>query len=513
MKTFKTFIPMKAAAIGAVALSLFAASCSKNDDNNTPGEQFIIAPNVNVIALTQDNKLVAFNAQTGVALSAQATITGMQTGETMLAIDYRPATGELYGVSSGSRVYVINPTSGVARAVSATPFTPAIDGTTIGIDFNPTVDRIRLVTNNGQNLRLNPETGTVAATDAVINGATGAKVSSVAYTENRAGAATTILYDIDAVTRKLYKQDPPNDGKLVEVGALGVEAVAVADFDIAPDSKSALAPITVGSVQGMYVIDLATGKAYQAATFNNKVLSMAIITDPVAYGVSLNNELLIFNPANPNPTPVAKAITGLQAGENILGIDFRPLNGQLYGLGSSSRLYTINASSGVATAVGTAAFGTALSGTSFGFDFNPTVDRIRVVSNTGQNLRLNPIDGTVAAVDAPLTTTGQFVNGAAYTNNFAGATTTVLYDINSQTGKLYKQDPPNDGTLTEVGSLGVTVDAANGFDISAKTGIAYAVLTVGGVTRLYTVSLTNGATVPIATFTQGMRGFALGLGF
>ena len=505
---------MKAAAIGAVALSLLIASCSKNDDYTTnPGEQFIIGPNVNVVALTQDNKLVGFNAQTGATVTPQVNITGMQTGETMLAVDYRPATGELYGVSSGSRVYVINPATGVARAVNTTPFSPAIDGTAIGIDFNPTVDRIRLVTNNGQNLRLNPETGAVAATDGVINGVTGAKVSSVAYTENRAGASTTILYDIDAVTKKLYKQDLPNDGKLVEVGALGIEAAAVADFDIAPDSKSALAPITVGTVQGMYIIDLVTGKANQAATFNYKVLSLAIATEPVAYGVSSNNELLIFNPAAANPTPVVKAMSGLQAGENILGIDFRPFNGQLYGLGSSSRLYTINASSGVATPVGTAAFTTALSGTSFGFDFNPTVDRIRVVSNTGQNLRLNPVDGTVAAVDAQLTATGQFVNGAAYTNNFAGATTTVLYDINSQTGKLYKQDPPNDGTLTEVGSLGVTIDAANGFDISAKSGAAYAVLTVSGATKLYVVNLTTGSVTPIAAFTQGMRGFALGLGF
>jgi len=504
---------MKAAAIGAVALSLFVASCSKNNDDYTPGEQFVIAPNVNVVALTQDNKLVAFNAQTGAALNQQATITGMQqSGETMLAIDYRPATGELYGVSSGSRVYVINPTTGVARPINITPFTPAVDGTTVGIDFNPTVDRIRLVSSNGQNLRINPETGAVTV-DAVINGAVGAKVSSVAYTENRAGAATTILYDIDAVTKKLYKQDPPNDGKLVEVGNLGVEATAVADFDIAPDSKSALAPITVGTTQGMYVIDLATGKAFQAATFNNKVLSMAITTDPVAYGVSANNELLIFNPGVASPTPVAKAITGLQAGESILGIDFRPVNGQLYGLGSSSRLYTINAASGAATAVGTAAFATALSGTSFGFDFNPTVDRIRVVSNTGQNLRLNPNDGTVAGVDGPLTTASQFVNGAAYTNNFAGATTTVLFDINSQTGKLYRQDPPNDGTLTEVGSLGVTIDAANGFDISAKSNTGYAVLTVGTTTRLYAINLTTGFATAGSTLTQSMRGFALGLGF
>lgn len=505
---------MKAAAIGAVALSLLVSSCSKNDDYNTnPGEQFIIGPNVNVVALTQDNKLVGFNAQTGASVTQLTNITGMQVGETMLAIDYRPATGELYGVSSGSRVYVINPATGVARAVNATPFSPAIDGTAVGIDFNPTVDRIRLVSNNGQNLRLNPETGTVAATDGVINGVTGAKVSSVAYTENRAGAATTVLYDIDAVTKKLYKQDLPNDGKLVEVGSLGVEATSVSDFDIAPDGKSALAPVTVGNAQGMYIVDLATGKATLAATFNYKVASLAIATEPVAYGVSSNNELLIFNPAVATPTPVVKAITGLQPNETILGIDFRPLNGQLYGLGSSSRLYTINASSGVATAVGTTAFSTALSGTSFGFDFNPTVDRIRVVSNTGQNLRLNPVDGSVASVDGQLTATGQFVNGAAYTNNFVGATTTVLFDINSQTGKLYKQDPPNDGTLTEVGSLGLTIDAANGFDISAKSNRAYTILTVGGATKLYTVNLTNGATAPIATFTQGMHGFALGLGF
>jgi hypothetical protein len=513
MKTFRTFIPMKAAALGAVALSLLVASCSKNNDyDNNPGEQFVIAPNVNVVALTQDNKLVGFNAQTGASTTQQANITGMQTGETMLAIDYRPATGELYGVSSGSRIYVINPATGVARVVNATPFTPAISGTAVGLDFNPTADRIRLVSDNGQNLRINPETG-AATVDGAINGATGAKITSVAYTDNRAGATTTTLYDIDAVTKKLYKQMQPNDGTLVEVGALSVDASAVADFDIAPDSKSALAPITVGNAQGMYIIDLTTGKAVKAATFNNKVLSMAIVTEPVAYGISVNNELLIFNPGATNPTPVAKPITGLQANETLLGIDFRPLNGQLYGLGSSSRLYTINASSGVATQVGTGTFGTALSGTSFGFDFNPTVDRIRVVSNTGQNLRLNPVDGTVAAVDGQLTATGQFVNGAAYTNNFAGATTTVLYDINSQTGKLYKQNPPNDGTLTEVGSLGLTIDAANGFDISSKNGAAYAILTVSGTTRLYGINLENGATTPGATFTQSMRGFALGLGF
>jgi hypothetical protein len=513
MKTFKTFIPLKATALCAAALLLITSSCKK-DRNMEPTqvEVLVPGPNVTVYAVRQDNKLISFNAQTGAGTNP-VDITGMQTGETMLAIDFRPATGQLYGVSSGSRIYIINPVSGAARAVSTTPFTPAIDGTAVGFDFNPTVDRIRLVTSNGQNLRLNPETGGVAATDGSINGATGVKISSAAYTENKAGAATTVLFDIDAVTRKLYKQDPPNNGTLVEVGNLGVEATEVADFDISPDGRAVLAPITVGGNQGLYLVDLTTGKASKSATFSVKVLSLAIPTEKVAYAVTTNNELLIFNPDS--PTPVTKPITGIQTGEAIVGIDFRPVNGQLYALGSTSRLYTINASSGAAAAVGSVPFSTLLAGTSFGFDFNPTVDRIRVVSNTGQNLRLNPNDGALAFVDGPLTVANQFVNGAAYTNNFAGATTTVLFDINSQNSRLFRQDPPNDGTLVDVGPLGVTVDAANGFDIGSTSNMAYAVLTVGTTTRIYTINLANGTATATAAapFTQTIRGFTLGLGF
>ncbi len=509
MKPLKTFIP-KVTALCALAFLFSATSCKKDRHNDEPSDPIYIAPNVNVYALRQDNRLLAFNARSGAEVSAQVSITGMQTGETMLAIDFRPATGQLYGVSSGSRIYVINPTTGVARAINSTPFSPAINGTAVGFDFNPTVDRIRLVTSNGQNLRLNPETGLVVFTDGALNGATGVKISSAAYTENYAGATTTILYDIDGATQKLYKQDPPNDGKLVEVGSLGVQATEVADFDISPDNRAALAPITVGGQQGLYVIDLANGKAYKTATFNNKMLSLAIPTNPVAYAVSLNNELMVFNPFA--PTPVVKAITGLQTNESVVGIDFRPANGQLYALGSTSRLYTINTSSGAAAVVG-GVFSTALSGTAFGFDFNPTVDRIRVVSNTGQNLRLNPNDGTIAAVDGALTAANNTITGAAYTNNFAGATTTVLYDINSQNGRLYRQDPPNDGTLVEVGSLGITIDAANGFDIGGSSNTGYAIFTVGGTTRLYAINLQNGAVSAGPTLSQGVRGFAMGLGF
>ena len=87
--------------------------------------------------------------------------------------------------------------------------------------------------------------------------------------------------------------------------------------------------------------------------------------------------------------------------EPALAIDLRPSTGQIYLLGSTSRLYVVNPADGVVTAVGVA-FSPALSGTTFGFDFDP-VDRIRVVSDTGQNLRLNPDTGAVVAVDTAST--------------------------------------------------------------------------------------------------------------
>lgn len=494
------------------ALIIFTLSSCKKDRTEGTTDLSINGPDLAFYALTNNNVLLSLNAKNVTSITQQTTITGLQTGETILGIDFRPATGTLYGIGSTSRVYVINPQTGLARAISATAFSPAITGTAIGLDFNPTVDRIRLVTSAGQNLRLNPETGTVAATDIALNGVTNPNVTAAAYTMNRAGAATTVLFVIDVTTDKLYKQDPPNDGKLVEVGALGFDAEQAGDFDINAAGTVALAALKTGGKTNLYSIDLSTGKATKIANeFANAIISIAIPTEPVAYAVSSSNELVIFNPLN--PVPVTKPITGLITGETILGMDFRPVNGQLYAIGSSSRVYTINASSGAAAAVSAAPLTTLLSGTDFGFDFNPMADRIRVVSNTGQNLRLNPIDGTLVLADGILSPGTPSVTGAAYTNNFAGATATVLYDIDTQTSRLYKQDPPNTGTLVDVGPLGVTATAANGFDIGGTSGTAYALLTVGGVTKVYTINLTTGAATAGATLTGTVRSFTLGLGF
>jgi hypothetical protein len=491
----------------ALAFSLLvSAAC---DDNDHP--IIIMKPDIIFYGLTASNQLIQYNGNAVESPLADLTVTGLQSGETLLAIDFRPATGQLYGLGSTSRLYAINLMSGAATPVGTAPFVPAINGSVAGFDFNPTVDRIRVVTDSGQNLRLHPETGVVVSIDQALNPGT-PNVSSAAYANSDAGAASTTLFDIDISAQKLFKQDPPNEGTLVEIGPLGISPTGDGGFDISPDNSVALASFTVNGANELFQVDLTTGNATSLGSFSTPVIGLAIPTNPVAYSVDGSNNLLIFN-FTKSDVPVSKAITGLQMGETILGIDMRPATSQLYGLGSTSRIYTINMSNGMATAVSADSFEPALIGTNFGFDFNPTVDRIRIVSDMGQNLRVNPITGALAAMDMNLNPGNPAVSGAAYASNFAGATTTTLYDIDPMTDKLYKQVPPNEGKLEEIGGLGINIEVNNGFDIGGQTGTAYGLLTIGSSAKIYSINLTNGTVTAIADAPSGTKGLAIGLGF
>lgn len=490
----------------ACTLLLLAPACQKDNDSQ---KVEAVGPDLVFYGVTTSNQLLQYNAKSPGIVDATVAITGLQTGETLLGIDFRPATGQLYGVGSTSRLYIINHLTGRATVVGAGPFTPALNGTIVAFDFNPTVDRIRVVTSSGQNLRLNPETSGTATVDGSINPGSPA-ISAVAYTNNFAGATSTTLFDIDINTKKLFRQDPPNNGTLVEVGPLNLDALTDGGFDISPNNGVALASLTVAGSNKLYMIDITTGVATDLGAFATPVTGIAIPTNSVAYSVDESNNLLVFD-FMASGLPISKAIMGLQPNEMILGIDMRPANGQLYALGSSSRVYTLNLATGAATVVG-GQLSTLLNGTSFGFDFNPTVDRIRVVSNTGQNLRLDPTTAAVT-IDGTLNPGTPMISAAAYTNNFPGATTTTLFDIDAGTDKLYIQTPPNNGTLAEVGSLGINVELNNGFDIGGTSNKAYALLRVGGLTKMYSINLTTGAASLFSEFPSNVRGLAIGLGF
>lgn len=493
---------------GLALLSFTAISC--NDDNNDMMTPAVIAPDVNFTALASNNTILTFNARNLGTPTSTTPIVGLAASETIVSIDYRPATGQLYALGSSSRLYFINEKSGVATALGAASFSPVLAGGNASLDFNPTVDRIRLVTDSGQNLRLHPELGTVVVTDGIINGGANAKIGAVAYTNSMAGATATMLYDIDFEQDKLYMQTPPNDGTLQLVGDLGVNFQGVGDMDILADNSTALAVTNNANVSTLYTIDLTTGKAVDVGKFTAPVISLAFKTNPIAYATTTGNMLVRFNPTSGNNNSVA--LTGLAASESIVGLDFRPANGALYAISNQSRLFSVNTASGALTVVGSTLV-PGLSGTAFGFDFNPTVDRIRLVSNTGQNLRLHPDLGTVVAVDGNLNPGTPFITGAAYTNNIAGATTTALFVIDSQTDMLFRQDPPNNGTLVSIGNLGVNVDADSGFDIGGNSATAFALLKVNSVTSVYSINMATGAATKVSNINIQATAMAVGLGF
>ncbi|MCA1628151.1 MAG: DUF4394 domain-containing protein, partial [Acidobacteria bacterium] len=238
--------------------------------------------------------------------------------------------------------------------------------------------------------------------------------------------------------------------------------------------------------------------------------SAVAATGATLIGVTAEGNLVRFSSATPGTIDATVAITGLQTGETILGIDVRPATRQLYALGSTGRIYIVNQTTGAAQLAST--LSVALNGTAFGVDFNPVPDRLRIISDADQNLRVNVADG-VATVDGTLAyaagdaNAGQNPNavGAAYSNNFAGATSTTLYVIDSNRDILATQNPPNNGTLNTVGPLGVDTSDVVGFDITNPGGAAIAVLTVGGVSQLYTINLTSGAATPVGNVGGGSQ--------
>ena len=193
-------------------------------------------------------------------------------------------------------------------------------------------------------------------------------------------------------------------------------------------------------------------------------------------------------------------LSGIGAGEKLLAIDARPANGQVYALSSGSSIYTINLGSGVATKVGTG-FTTLLTGTHYGFDFNPTIDRIRIVGNNGQNIVANPTNGlaNVASTVPVFYGAGDPNNGAtpnvvhhAYDNNFNGALTSQLRAIDVDLNILVTQ-ANNAGTLGTVGPLGFDATRNGGFDVDAA-GTAWFANADGLTTSsLYTINLATGA--------------------
>ena len=498
-----------------------------------------------------------------------APITGVNNPYSVIAIDVRPATGELFALGytgTQAQLYKLNSATGTATTVGAAltlPLGGSYNGNhSIGFSFDPVTDRIRVTSVNRTNYRFNPTTGALDATDGTLtyastdpNASQTPGVGSSAHTNSYLGATSATLYDLDLAHARLVTQTPANSGTLSTVATLTSSLLPipfstsypVINIDLAIYTDPATHTNTgylsrnasgTNITSDLYSLDLATGIATPVGQFNWQVGSYitdialasptpmpAPLTGQLAYALA-GASLITFDTALPGAIRTSTGITGVAAGQTLVGLDMRPATSALYALGydaaaapgvANAQLYTLNATTGAATAVGAA--GRLELGTgNVGFDFNPATDQIRVVATNQANYRLHPLNGAIIGLDGTLTynpaTSLPTIGAVAYSNSFSGATSTTLYNYDLALNQLNTQataNPPADGLLTSMGPSGIAVNPATpllDFDIySSGAGVntAYLVASTSAPasTSLYTLNLTTGATTLVGLIGNG----------
>ncbi len=259
------------------------------------------------------------------------------------------------------------------------------------------------------------------------------------------------------------------------------------------------------------------------------------------YAVTQSHRLISFSAGNPGLLLSDVALNGLAAGEQLLGIDYRVAKGDLFALGSSGRLFMVDVASGTLQPVGSTKLVPAPQGNRFGFDFNPAADRIRIVSDTRQNLRAHPDSG--ALVDAAPDIEGVQTDGAlgyadgdpnasktpqvvaaGYTYNKENEKLTTNFAIDAAAGVLVRQGSiegeqpvvsPNTGKLRTVGTLGVADITDAHFDIADLNNAAFAWISMvqgtSTTAQLYLIDLKTGAARPLGKVgsDESLRGIAI----
>lgn len=262
----------------------------------------------------------------------------------------------------------------------------------------------------------------------------------------------------------------------------------------------------------------------------SSVEEFSLKTPLAVVGLTSDGQLVCASDRKPEKARVIGTVSNYASGDvKLIGIDFRPQDGLLYGVGDGGGLYRIDTNSATLTMVGKLTV--APSGTNFGVDFNPAANALRIVSDNGQNLRqpfanLGTAPLAATATDTPLMiiappavpAAATDVLGAAYTNNdLAAATATSLFVLDAKLAQIALQSPANAGLLVATGKLGVT-PADGDLDIYSvlRNNVtvdqrALAVMTVGGVAGLYDINVLTGKASLRGSFTSAVVDIAVPL--
>ncbi|GAC1632398.1 MAG: hypothetical protein NVS9B10_26870 [Nevskia sp.] len=260
-----------------------------------------------VYAVTTNDTLIKFQTDKPDNIDSEVAITGLDSGETLRQIDFRPNGGLLYGITSKARVVTVNTGSGAARLLSTTPFTTDTLSR-IAFDVNPQGDYLRVVatvspqpgTGTGTpayfNARLDPTTGAVITVDSrTLSYQTNDKnfgetpqIAAIAHTNDRSNASSTVEYGLELTTQTLVRITTA--GVLTTIGSLNHGFTENAGFDIVRDrgdrDGDAGLPYAVLSEAGgsarFYDVDLGKGGAGsdKAIGGSRQIRAVAVTLDP-----------------------------------------------------------------------------------------------------------------------------------------------------------------------------------------------------------------------------------------
>ncbi|MBY0230595.1 MAG: DUF4394 domain-containing protein [Gemmataceae bacterium] len=495
-----------------------------------------------LLALTDANQLLRFDSATPNATTA-ITVSGLNTGEQLLGIDYRPANGTLYAVTSQARLLTLTgnftttgttATVGTALTLAAdpadtsTPFTAAMltgaGVTSIGLDFNPVPDRLRVVTNEDTNLRINVDTGRVTTDPNVAFPGTGDAnsgdnpfIAAVAYRNNFAGTATAPLFGLEDGNDILVSHTaPPTNENLGTIGSVGtgLDVTAQSGFDIlttgggsvggvaAARTDTAYATLDAAGLTGLYTVDLATGTATAVAAPTGQTNLIGLGTTNIRGLAVVPAGTFNFSAASyaANENGGAFTVTVTRTGGS---------------LGAANVDYAVTAGSATAGAdftatppAGTLTF--AAGETSKTFTVQIIDDQI---ADANETIRLELSNATADTVIGATGTSTITIN-----DNESATNRLFAVSVNATTGvrSLIEFNPATPGTIrrtlaiTGLSTLAAT-DVIRGIDFQPSTGTLFGLVTTGTTAQLITISTLTGSAVRVGgTFavTAGATGYS-----
>lgn len=483
-----------------------------------------------VAGLLAGNEVVVFDSAAPEQILARRTI-AMPRGETLAGIDFSARDLGLYGITLSRQFYKIDPETGAAT-LAADATVPGSTGDATSFDLATlTLDpNFRAIGASGRQFagtfRAPAEVSAVGYVAGDVHAGVRPDVVDLAHLhQGGGGLGSDTVYAIDARTDALVMvgteggaRRSPDSGRMYTVGGLGVDAGADTGFDVVRlDDGSAAAFASFRRSGGgtlFSTVDLTSGATSPVGMIGGRGGSAVIdvTASPgsayTALGVTAGNQVLVFDPRRPDHILGRTAITGLRTDEAILSMDVRPGTEEVFAVSSRDVLYQLDLGRGTATAVG-GRFTAFFKGAPIAADFDPVSGRLRVVSDRGEVLRLNPETGEVAdarpfvrgvQIDAPLHNVDASVPQVltvAHSNNFDGAPGSTLYGVDKTTQELVAVSGSGSGEVTAVGSLNVGVADIASLDIVSTPDGDVAFLAVRDPNQrpvfIYEVDLATGA--------------------